>query len=43
MEIASEIQKHILDKEAVIVPNLEIAMATCAASEVGGDSYDIIE
>lgn len=43
VEIASEIQKHILDKEAVIVPNLEIAMATCAASEVGGDSYDIIE
>jgi serine phosphatase RsbU (regulator of sigma subunit) len=43
VEIASEIQKHILDKEEVIVPSLEIAMATAAATEVGGDSYDIIE
>jgi serine phosphatase RsbU (regulator of sigma subunit) len=43
VEIASEIQKHILDKEEVIVPSLEIAMATSAATEVGGDSYDIIE
>lgn len=43
VEIASEIQKHILDKETVIVPNLEIAMATTPATEVGGDSYDIIE
>lgn len=43
VEIASEIQKHILDKEAVAVPYLEIAMATTSATEVGGDSYDIIE
>ncbi len=43
VEIASEIQKHILDKEAVAVPYLEIAMATTPATEVGGDSYDIIE
>jgi len=43
VEIASEIQKHILDKEEVIVPNLEIAMATTPATEVGWDSYDIIE
>jgi serine phosphatase RsbU (regulator of sigma subunit) len=43
VEIASEIQKHILDKEEVIVPSLEIAMATTPATEVGGDSYDIIE
>lgn len=43
VEIASEIQRHILDKEEVIVPNLEIAMATTPATEVGGDSYDIIE
>ncbi|MFZ2255745.1 MAG: hypothetical protein WAW59_02620 [Patescibacteria group bacterium] len=35
VEIASEIQKHILDKEEVIVPNLEIAMATTPATEVG--------
>lgn len=43
VEIASEIQKHILDKEQVIVPSLEIAMATTPATEVGWDSYDIIE
>ena len=43
VEIASEIQKHILDKEEVIVPSLEIAMATTPATEVGWDSYDIIE
>lgn len=43
VEIASEIQKHILDKEEVIVPSLEIAMATASATEVGGDSYDIIQ
>jgi serine phosphatase RsbU (regulator of sigma subunit) len=42
VEIASEIQKHILDKEEVLVPSLEIAMATASATEVGGDSYDII-
>jgi serine phosphatase RsbU (regulator of sigma subunit) len=42
VEIASEIQKHILDKEEVTVPSLEIAMATASATEVGGDSYDII-
>jgi serine phosphatase RsbU (regulator of sigma subunit) len=43
VEIASEIQRHILDKEEVIVPALEIAMATTPATEVGWDSYDIIE
>lgn len=43
VEIASEIQKHILDKEAVSVPYLEIAMATTPATEVGWDSYDIIQ
>jgi serine phosphatase RsbU (regulator of sigma subunit) len=35
VEIASEIQKHILDKEEVTVPSLEIAMATASATEVG--------
>ncbi len=35
VEIASEIQKHILDKEEVLVPALEIAMATSSATEVG--------
>lgn len=42
VEIASEIQKHVIANEATIVPSLEIAMATCPASEVGGDSLDII-
>jgi len=43
VEIASEIQKHILDKEAVAAPFLEIAMATTPATEVWWDSYDVIE
>lgn len=42
VEIASEIQKHALEHEETIIPSLEIAMATAPASEVGGDSLDII-
>lgn len=42
VEIASEIQKHILEKEETIVPSLEIAMASAPATDVGGDSLDII-
>ena len=42
VEIASEIQKKTLDQQNIIVPNLTIAMATTPASEVGGDSLDII-
>ena len=42
VEIASEIQKHVLDKEETAIPSLEIAMATTPATEVGGDSLDII-
>lgn len=42
VEIASEIQKHILEKEEVIIPSLEVALATTPATEVGGDSLDII-
>ncbi len=42
VEIASEIQKHVLTKTDVVVPSLEIALATVSASEVGGDSVDII-
>lgn len=42
VEIASEIQKHVLDKEETIVPSLEIAMATAPATEVWWDSLDII-
>lgn len=35
VEIASEIQKHVLDKEETVIPSLEIAMATVPATEVG--------
>ncbi len=42
VDIASEIQKQTLSQENSIVPYLNIAMATTPASEVGGDSIDII-
>ncbi len=42
VEIASEIQKHILEKEETVIPSLEVAMASVPATEVGGDSLDII-
>jgi serine phosphatase RsbU (regulator of sigma subunit) len=42
VDIASDIQKHILKKEETIIPSLEIALATAPSSEVGGDSFDII-
>lgn len=42
IEIASDIQKHVLDKEETVIPSLEIAMWTVAATEVWGDSLDII-
>jgi serine phosphatase RsbU (regulator of sigma subunit) len=42
VEIASDIQKHVFEKEVITVPFLEIAMATTPATEVGGDSLDII-
>ncbi|MBX9809751.1 serine/threonine-protein phosphatase [Candidatus Gracilibacteria bacterium] len=42
VEIASEIQKKTLDQQNIIVPNLTISMGTTPASEVGGDSLDII-
>ncbi len=35
VDIAGEIQKHVLEKETVNIPSLEIAMATTPASEVG--------
>lgn len=35
VEIASEIQKHILEKEETVIPSLEIAMASAPATEVG--------
>lgn len=42
VEIASEIQKHILEKEETTIPSLEVAMASVPATEVWGDSLDII-
>ena len=43
VEIASEIQRHVIANEDTIIPSLEIALATNPASEVGGDSLDIIK
>lgn len=42
VEIASEIQKHVMEYGDTVIPSLEIALATVPASEVGGDSLDII-
>ena len=42
VEIASEIQKKTLDQQNILVPNLTVSMASTPASEVGGDSLDII-
>lgn len=42
VEIASEIQKKTLDQQNIMVPNLTISLASTPASEVGGDSLDII-
>lgn len=42
VEIASEIQKHVMADESTVIPSLEIALASAPASEVGGDSLDII-
>ena len=43
VEIASEIQRHVIANEDTIIPSLEVALATNPASEVGGDSLDIIK
>jgi len=42
VEIASEIQEQALNQDNSIVPGLTIAMATTPATEVWGDSLDII-
>lgn len=36
VEIASEIQKHVIANENIVVPSLEVAIASAPASEVGG-------
>jgi serine phosphatase RsbU (regulator of sigma subunit) len=43
VELAAEIQKHILSKTHVHLPSMDIVANSKSASEVGGDSYDIIE
>lgn len=43
VEFASEIQRHVLKKRTVMVPSIDIVADTKSASEVGGDSYDVIE
>jgi len=42
VEIASDIQRHVFEKEIITMPFLDVAMATTPATEVGGDSLDII-
>lgn len=43
VELASEIQKHVLKKTDRRTGSLDIVANTKSATEVGGDSYDIIE
>lgn len=43
VEFASEIQRHVLKKRTVVVPSIDIVADTKSATEVGGDSYDVIE
>lgn len=42
VELASDIQKHVLKKNHPEIASLEIIADTKSATEVGGDSYDII-
>ncbi|MBS9784274.1 PP2C family protein-serine/threonine phosphatase [Candidatus Gracilibacteria bacterium] len=42
IEIAADIQKQNLLKEDEIIPGLDVAIGINAASEVGGDSVDIV-
>lgn len=43
VEFASEIQRHVLKKHSISIPSIDIVADTKSATEVGGDSYDIIE
>ncbi len=43
VELAAEIQKHILSKTHVSLSSMDIVANSKSASEVGGDSYDIIQ
>lgn len=42
VEIAADIQKQSLSKDSVTIPGLDVAAGICSASEVGGDSLDVI-
>lgn len=42
IEIASEIQKNVMADSGSIVPGIEIALSSCPATEVWGDSMDIV-
>lgn len=42
VEIASEIQKQTLSQEDDVMPGLDLAVGICSASEVWGDSIDVI-
>jgi serine phosphatase RsbU (regulator of sigma subunit) len=42
VEIAADIQKHILAQAQVQIPGIDVVARTKSATEVGGDSFDII-
>ncbi len=42
VEIAADIQKQSLSKDSVAIPWLDVATGICSASEVGGDSLDVV-
>jgi sigma-B regulation protein RsbU (phosphoserine phosphatase) len=42
VELAADIQKNVLKKSPVHVPSLEIVADSKSATEVGGDSYDVL-
>lgn len=42
VEIASEIQKQSISQEEDFMPGLDLAVGICSASEVGGDSLDVV-
>ncbi len=42
VELAADIQRHVLKKSHPTIPSLEIVADTKSATEVGGDSYDIV-
>ena len=43
VEIAAEIQRTVLDKKSTQIPSLEYVANSKSATEVGGDSFDIIQ